>query len=410
MTVAAVAMGSAVATAMLGVMLDVGDRVNHELRSLGANLLVTPKAASLPVEIGGISYQPVSPANFIPEEAVPKIKSIFWSLNIVGFAPSLHANTRIKGPAVELTAPVEGVWFRRRVASPGGIVTPAGLRNFASTWKVEGAWIDDADPNARAAECMLGASLARRLKILAPGGAVEMYGMPFRVTGILDTGGDEGDRAFVRSEVLQRLVNRPGQIDAVQVGALTKPEDDFARRDIEKMTPAEYDRWYCTPYIRSIAHQIEEALPSTAAKPVWRVADSEGKVLGKVSGLMFLVALAALLSAGLTVWSVMTTMVLERRQEIAIMQAIGGGGWLIAALFAFEVALEGAVGGVIGSLAGAALIEWVGRSVFDSGGGIAPLLGPLVVAVAVLVALGGAAHPIGRALSMEPARVLRGEA
>ena len=51
-------MGSAVATAMLGAMLDVGDRVNRELRSLGANLLVTPKSASLPVDIGGIRYQP----------------------------------------------------------------------------------------------------------------------------------------------------------------------------------------------------------------------------------------------------------------------------------------------------------------------------------------------------------------
>ena len=54
---------------------------------------------------------------------------------------------------------------------------------------------------------------------------------PFTVRGILSTGGDEEDRAFVRLEVLQRLVNRPGQVDAVQVGALTKPEDDFARKD-----------------------------------------------------------------------------------------------------------------------------------------------------------------------------------
>ncbi len=410
MTVAAVALGSAVATAMLGVMLDVGDRVNHELRSLGANLLVMPKAASLPVEFGGISYRPVSTANYIPEDAVPKIKSIFWSLNIMGFAPSLRAHTRIGSSAVQLTAPVEGVWFRRPVESPGGIRTLAGIRNFASTWKVEGAWIDDSERNDRAAECMLGASLARRLKVASPGGTVDMYGAPFLITGTLDTGGDEDDRAFVRAEVLQRLVNRPGQMDAVQVGALTKPEDDFARRDIKKMTPVEYDRWYCTPYIRSIAHQIEEALPSTAAKPVWRVADSEGKMLGKVSGLMFLVAVAALLSAGLTVWSVMTAMVLERRPEIAIMQAIGGGAWLIAALFFFEVALEGAVGGLIGSLAGAALIDWVGRSAFDSSGGIPPLLGPMVVAVAVIVAIGGAANPIRRALSMEPARVLRGDA
>ena len=348
--------------------------------------------------------------NYIPEEAVPKIKTIFWSLNIVGFAPSLRANTQITGAGVELTAPVEGVWFRRPADSGGGIRTLAGIRNFASTWKLEGAWIDDGERNDRAAECMLGVSLARRLKVMSPGGAIAMYGAPFRVTGILDTGGDEDERVFIRSEVLQRLVNRPGQIDEVQVGALTKPEDDFARRDIRKMSAAEYDRWYCTPYIRSIAHQIEEVLPSTAAKPVWRVADSEGKMLGKVSGLMFLVALTALVSAGLTVWSVMTTMVLERRPEIAIMQAIGGGSWPIALLFLFEVALEGAAGGMIGSLGGAALIDWVGRSVFDSAGGIPPMLGPLVVCAAVIAAIGGAAHPVRRALSMEPARVLRGDA
>ena len=34
-------MGSAVATAMLGVMLDIGDKVNRELRSVGANIVVT---------------------------------------------------------------------------------------------------------------------------------------------------------------------------------------------------------------------------------------------------------------------------------------------------------------------------------------------------------------------------------
>src|ERR1017187_3789731 len=59
-------------------------------------------------------------------------------------------------------------------------------------------------------------------------------------------------------------------------------------------------------------------------------------------GLMLLITLAALASAGLTVWSVMATTVLERRGEIAIMQATGAGNGLVAALFSTEVALEGA--------------------------------------------------------------------
>lgn len=45
--IAAIAMGSAVATSMLGVMLSIGDKVNRELRQVGSNIVVTARAASL---------------------------------------------------------------------------------------------------------------------------------------------------------------------------------------------------------------------------------------------------------------------------------------------------------------------------------------------------------------------------
>src|ERR1700689_4982498 len=59
LTGAALALGMAVATATLSVALDVGDRLAAEFRSLGANLLVTPQADTLPLEIGGVDYRPV---------------------------------------------------------------------------------------------------------------------------------------------------------------------------------------------------------------------------------------------------------------------------------------------------------------------------------------------------------------
>src|SRR5258708_4403163 len=58
LTGAALALGMAVATAALSVSLDVGDRLAREFRSLGANLVVTPQADSLPLEIGGLYYRP----------------------------------------------------------------------------------------------------------------------------------------------------------------------------------------------------------------------------------------------------------------------------------------------------------------------------------------------------------------
>ena len=402
MAIGAVALGSAVATALFGAMLDVGDRVNRELRSLGANLLVTPRSASLPVEIGGIRYQPPAKDEFIPEASVPKIKNIFWQLNITGLAPSLHAQARVN----RLDVPVEGVWFLRDVRIPDGTSILTGLRALNSAWKVTGRWVADRRPDDHDRECMIGSALALQLG-MREGSTLRLFGEPFTVAGIVSTGGEEEDRAFLRLEVLQRLTARAGQVDAVQVGALTKPEDAFARKDPSKMQTAEYERWYCTPYLTSIAHQIEEALPMAVARPIRRVADNEGRVLGKVRGLMLLIALAALATAALTVWSVMATTILERRYEIAIMQATGAGSGLIALLLGTEVALQGALGGVIGAVLGAQLSSTVTETVFGLRGQAPPLLIPLVVGLSTAVALAGAAQPLRQALVLDPAVTLR---
>jgi putative ABC transport system permease protein len=138
------------------------------------------------------------------------------------------------------------------------------------------------------------------------------------------------------------------------------------------------------------------------------VADNEGKVLDKIRGLMLLISAAALASAALTVWSVMATTVLERRAEIAIMQATGAANRVVAALFVAEVALEGAAGGLIGALAGAQLAGWVGEAVFQARTQSPALLVPLTVVVAVAVAIAGAAQPLRRSLGLEPAVTLRG--
>jgi putative ABC transport system permease protein len=403
LTIAAVALGSAVATAMLGAMLEVGDRVAGELRSMGANLRVVPKSSALPVEIGGLRYRPLGREEFIPENLVPKLKSIFWGLNITGFAPAMEASAPLGGGRL---APVEGVWFLRNYRAPGGASLATGLRALNRTWKVEGRWIEDAEPDATARDCMVGRALAAKLGV-APGSALNVFGEPFTVAGVLSTGGDEDDRVYLRLEVLQRLTGRTGQVDSIEVGALTKPEDAFARKDPALMNPAEFERWNCTPYITSIAHQIEEALPMTIARPIRRVSDNEGRVLAQIRGLMLLVSLAALAAAGLTVWSAMASTVLERRGEIAIMQATGASNALVASLLGAEVVMQGLAGGLIGSLGGALLARWVSHSVFGVNADLPMLLGPLVVLVAAGVALAGAALPLRRSLALSPAATLR---
>ncbi len=393
--IVSIALGTAVATSMLGVMLSIGDKINVELRQVGSNIVVTPQAASLTGGIGGLTANAVSATDGIQESQVPNIKNIFWGLNITGFDPSLLAHDG----ALE----VQGVWFNHEYQVPnGGPTQSTGIRAIDPSWKVtDGQW-----PADNSNDCMAGAVVARRNQWVA-GQTVAVFGEPCKIAGIVSSGDTADDRVLMPLARLQALTHQAGLVDRIDVAALTKPEDDFARRDPKTLTPKEFERWNCTNYVTSIAHQIQEAIPGTDARPVRRVADSEGKILDSISGLMLLITIAALISAGLSVWSLTATTMMERRGEIAIMQAIGGARWLVATLLGSEVALIGLAGGVIGSLAGVWMARVVGESVFHDAIEISWVLPILIVLAAMLVALAGAAQPLRRALRLEPAVILR---
>ena len=93
---AAITLGVTVATAMIAVATDIGDKMNRELRTIGANLLVTPQEDSLDVEIGGVNLKPPSDGAFLDEADLPKIKGTFWHNNITGFAPMLPVNVKLE--------------------------------------------------------------------------------------------------------------------------------------------------------------------------------------------------------------------------------------------------------------------------------------------------------------------------
>ena len=145
---AALALGMAVATAALSVSLDVGDRLAQEFRSLGANLLVTPLADSLPLEIGGVDYRPVNAGAYLPEADLGRLKTIFWRFNIIGFAPVLEVPVRSWSPAsknwsspgVTDKATLIGTWSQHSVAIPDGTTYVSGIEKTNPWWHVQGSW------------------------------------------------------------------------------------------------------------------------------------------------------------------------------------------------------------------------------------------------------------------------------
>src|SRR6476469_3786901 len=107
----AIALGMSIATAMIAVGTDIGDKINQELRSLGANLVITPIEDTLDVNIGGVNLKPASEGAFINEQDLIKMKGIFCGHNIKGYAPFLSAQQKMQEHSGEINAELIGTYF-----------------------------------------------------------------------------------------------------------------------------------------------------------------------------------------------------------------------------------------------------------------------------------------------------------
>ena len=401
----AVTLGVAVATAMTGVATDIGDKIARELRSYGANLVVTSADSALDVKIGGVNLKPASDGGYLNEADLPKIRGMFWRNNIVGFAPMLPVTVSLASAKGATPAATElvGTYFAHAVRYGTEDFT-TGVRSTNPWWKVEGAW-----PADDSSDLLIGQALAARLN-KKPGDAVAVNGASYRIAGLLSTGGPDDARVFAPLALAQQLLGRAGAVQSINVSAITKPEDDFARRDPKTLKGAVYDRWYCSPYAASIAFQLQEAIPNSRAEQIRQVAQNEGTVLSRIQGLMLLVALAALIAAALAVSSAMATAILERRGEVGLMRALGAGNLPVGALFLAEATLLALIAGSVGFAIGAGLAHRIGEKIFDQPIAIQPVLFPYVLGMAVLVTFAGSALSIRKALRFDPVRVLRGDA
>jgi putative ABC transport system permease protein len=430
LTGAALALGMAVATAAISVSLDVGDRLAREFRSLGANLLVTSKADSLPLEIGGVDYRPVNAGAYLPESDLGKLKTIFWRNNVVALAPALEISAQVTPhahgdkPGGDANSwgrvPLIGTWISHPLNLADGALWITGIDKTNPWWTIaKGRWFTD-----DAAECVVGKNLATKHGAWVDGHFqpglpvgdslvvnIHADGTPLflKIVGILDTGGPEDDAVVVPLSIAQRIVDKPGKYRQLYVSALTKPEDEFGRRDPKTLAPADYDRWYCTPYISSIALQISQVLPGADVRVIRRVADGEGAILTRVQTLLWLVTFASLLAAALAVGASSAASVIERRTEIGLMKALGAGSGTVGFLLAAEQLLLALLGGALGYSLGILLARLVGQKIFGEAPEFSFFVLGVIIGLAALVTLLGSAIPLRRASRYEPAPILRGE-
>jgi len=404
-----IVLAASLITALMNISIDVGDKMSKELKSYGANINVVPKSEAIPLEIGGVDYNPMKDKVFINESDLPKIKEIFWHNNIVGLAPFLKATVEIIGKEKKHVS-LMGTDFDKQIPVAGDDEFRIGVKTVFPYWQVNGEGLEDNDDSA----ILAGAGIAREMNVKT-GDAVRIKisgeTKVFTIKGILSTGGKEESAFIAPLLAVQKLARLEGKMQSVSVSALTVPEDKLSRRarhSSESLNSLEYDRWYCTAYVSSISHQIEEALPNVTARPVWQVAAGEGAVVNKIQLLMLVVTIAAFIASGLGISSLMVTTIMERSREIGLMKALGAANREVYLLFLSESAIVGVAGGLLGCLAGAGLSQVIGLSVFGSFISFSPIVLPVNIVISVLIALAGSLMPSRLITKLYPAEVLHG--
>lgn len=407
-----VALGASIATAMLNVMLGVGDKINEELKAYGSNITVVPNSEAVLSDLYDVE-DGEKKEEYLPEETLGEFLTIFWANNITDFAPVLDTDVTVNGSDVQLY----GTWFDHHFEfKKKGTVyqRDTGIINLRSWWDVtDGKWLDEAKLDGDK-YAMVGKQLADTLGVKA-GDVIEVKGSKaiedLTVTGIFESGDDEENCIFTTLPAAQRLSGASGRYKKAEVSAITSPDDELAEkaaRNPELLSGDEYDLWYCTAYVSSICFQIQEAIPEASARAVRQIADSEGKILEKTELLMALITLMSLIGATLGISNLVTSSVMERSAELALMKAVGAKNGQITRLVMTEIILTAIVGAAAGYFMGYAFAQVIGQTVFSSAIEMSGMVIFLVTVLVIAVTLVGSIPAMRMILRLRPSEVLHG--
>lgn len=347
---AAVTLAVAVITGMAGITTGIREKLGAELKAYGANIVVSAQG-------GG----------HLTHDSLGIISAIG---NVQEVAGQVFGNVAVDGHSFELIGLDLG-----RIKGKG--------------WRIYGNW-----PQKKG-EILAGVNLKNALKLEA-GSTIYLSGQinrknsgeitqnVFHVSGFIERGGTE-DNAFIMSlEDAWAVTGLEGALSAVLVNGRSGELD-------------------------GIVGAIKKALPSVSVKTMRQVALAEETLLSKIQLLLAFLTVVVLFATGVSVASTMGANVLERREEIGLMKAIGAKRKDINMFYQAEAVLIGLSGGLAGFALGYVSIQAVSHGAFHSFIRMPFYVFFLSMIVGIGISVISSSFPVRDALKYNPSVILRGE-
>jgi putative ABC transport system permease protein len=354
--------GAAITSALLNLQIDAKRRLTTEFRALGANVIVAPRDANANSGGGTLRQNLVSELQTENSgKPVPAV-AFLYVIGEVAKAGEIHHEAAV-------IAGTEG----------------QGLTQVRPGRRTEYSADIEKDPAA----CEVGAKAAAQFKVHA-GDLLHLRNQgreaTCKVFAVVATGGAEDTQIFTKLTTAQSLADLPGRISLVQLSVTGTPDS-----------------------IQHFIAALGPRLPGADVHGIKQLAEAEGKLYNRISGLLTTTVIIVLLLTSLCVMAGMSNVAIERKNDVGLMKAIGGSVRRVVRLFLAEAILMGIAGGLIGSAFGILGSIWLGKTVFGVAAQPRWTVYPVSVGITIIVSI-ASAFPLRRLASVRPANVFRGEA
>ena len=334
-----------------------------QLSVYGANLLVLPAGTQLDLHFGQYRFGAVTVQSYFPE------------------ARLLSFCARERASAITYIAMLKGIGYLGQTPAHLLGLNRQAIRTQSGFSRFQGRW-----PQADH-EVILGCELARQLELQVNQPCVIKIGeqpMTLLPTAILQTGGEEDQAIIIEKSLLERLLACPGQISEA---ALVVP---VSRRELEQL-----------------AARLELLAPEVKTQVVRQVAFATENLLNKVILLLSLVTAVVICATSISMMSTLGVIVLERRQEFGVMEALGASRAQVCRMLLAESLLLGTIAALLGLPLGIWLSGLFSQQIFD----VSLRLYPQVIGIGLiggwLIAVLGSLVPIRKVLRWNTVAMLR---
>ena len=418
--VLAVAIGATTLSGLATITVDVPAQMAREIRSYGANLVVTgadgqamddealaavdqelPAAqlvgsASFDYETVTVNDQPYVVGG--TDLAAVRQMSPFWFVDgewpsgsaqvLLGeeVATTIDAKTgdqitinQLDGTASSNAAAASGSAASGKTNSSGAAPTAPGLGSQDGAQSASNPLSAQTAQGAQASQGAQGAQTAQS------GADGQARSITVTVSGILKTGGNEDGYIYMSAD------------DMVELTGAWEP------------SIAQYSVALEGDQLTALVDSINASVPSVRAQTVKRLVQSDSGVIDMLRSLLGIITVIVLALTTIGVSTTMIAVVTERRNEIGLRKALGATSRSIMGEFMGEGVALGAIGGLAGAAAGYALAAAISWNVFHRAVAVHPLTLIATVVSSVAVAVVACLPPVRRALAVDPALVLRGE-